>query len=234
MIEVLGQGKDGIARRIGDVVSKEMSDYAKAWKFMVQEYVDADVESAHLSKVKLTTDHMIYDYEPLTHIPHDQTHDYFDQLITMEQDLLAKDLLFWDFGGVKGHQLNNYMKNEYDIVRWVDYGGNGILSTNVGRSWDLKEEMYSTPVIADRISLVHATNEFMQLMVMYHLCFSVEVNTDRMLTVGSVIQKDLSLYSAAETLFHTLLRGTQWEQLSKKIKELDLLTHEGWDDLRWL
>jgi hypothetical protein len=239
MTTVLGKGKEGrvsvISRDGVDVASKDLTTYGKDWLFMVRVFIEAEVESKHLSPVSIVDSRFLeYPFEPLTHIPHSDTYGYFEQIITMEQDLLKHGLLFWDFGGVKGYEQNNYMKNEEGIVRWIDYGGNVILCLPAARGLALKRIMYETPSIADRHCLVCPSKDFIRLAILYHACFGVEVNSPRMLSIGTSIQKDPTIHAAAYETFTYMLSGTSWERLAGSLREIDVATVEGWEDMRSL
>lgn len=200
---------------------------------MIQVYIEAEIESEHLSAVRIVDSRFLeYPFEPLTHIPHSDTYEYFEQIITLEQDLLKRNLLFWDFGGVKGYKTNNYMKNEKGVLRWIDYGGNGILCLDEDRGPKLKRVMAKTPSIADRVCLVWPSNDFIRLAILYHACFNVEVNTPRMISIGTSIQKDPAMHEAAYDLFTSTLNGTCWERLALSLREIDVATVEGWEDMR--
>ncbi len=236
----LGAGKDGVTslvRRDGrEIVRKELSDYALNWMPLVKLFIDAKVESTHIYTVQLVDGKFLeYDYEPLEHIPHAQTLSYVDQLCDMQVDLIKRELLFWDFGGVQGFETNNYMISQDGVVKWIDYGGNGILALNPVRGPELKESLLSNPDLTNRRNLVCPRNDFMQMMLVFHLAFVVENNTPLMIYFGAEMQKVPDI-SEGWTFFKHVLGDSPIASLAWKIRDrdLDFLCADGWKELKAL
>lgn len=188
--EFLGQGKDGITIFGGSLldpdktyVVKTISDYARSYiilQMVLHRICQRSDKPSALTTFKIDEDkfgHMFYKADkPFIKIPSigKDWYSALSEVCYLNQWLLQKHgVLLWDLGFANG---KNYMLDDDGKMRWVDYGGAGLVKTkdfNVsmkpkGDKWAAHERLLENTKDNKQL-LVDANNDFIRVAFFLHL-----------------------------------------------------------------
>lgn len=223
-IELLGEGKDSVSfivEREGEdtKVIKVLSDYGRKYLPLTKVFLERTRGFEEVLDVEVRDDKFfIYKYQDLK--PVESTVDFLNALIhvcNFENKLTEKGIVNWDFG--VSHY--NYLKDG-DSIKWVDYGGNGVLFIS---------ENETVLIDNDRESLIYANNEFIQLSFLIHIVI-MGVGQSPYKVYGTMIQDDKSRFGHVKDIMIDALTATSFQPILDAVLRSDLTTSMGWETVK--
>ena len=187
VIQALGKGKDGITflgHRYNDpsksiktvkCLSKYAQGYSNHTVLFNEIFKRTKVDNRNFFKLQLRTNYTYYNSSiPLIEIPDNEIISYLPNLCKMNSWAIKNTgFAFWDFGFGSG---KNYMLNDKKELRWIDYGGAGLVrcpdfdSIYEKNSYvlsDVAVELKSP--MAGKESLIIANSNFLMCQFLLHI-----------------------------------------------------------------
>ena len=220
-ISTLGFGKDGVVIKAASkdnkyVVIKVLSRYALKFKKDTLLLKGLVSESRYHIPFELINDScLISEFIELSHPYNGDLGGFaenFSNVCDLEIELLKKNYVAWDFG----YTNFNYMTDENNQIKWVDYGGPCFLRIKNGVA-------YSS---SSRVGLVAPSADFMVIAVILHWMWVVLSKVDAV-KIMSKLQDGKISTSDARKIIQAGIKGTSIEFLNE-LNKYDLLNQEGW------
>jgi ubiquinone/menaquinone biosynthesis C-methylase UbiE len=224
-------GKDGLIYMAykkpsdSEYIVKILSPYAVQFLPITKIFLERMKGSRFIFDVEIIKDSfMAYEYTKLT--PASTQPKYFfqtiNQLCDLEIELLNHRMCYWDFGF---DQHANYMLNNLNELKIIDYGGNGFL---------FLDETYTSLNIRgnNRENLIHANLLFLQTQLLLHILYQ-GLGRKTSLSLASVAQ-DAGIKELSKIKEYCLeeIKSGVYEKLALEVASADLLTHDGWKRIK--
>lgn len=245
--EILGRGKDGTTGwgyKYGDPeqamhVVKVLTGYSALWNNNTRIYnaMLRDLQQRGKKRHPMLFDQVVKDNihhyrceRPFTHISKNEKMQaqYLSEVCSMnEWNIYYTGFVFWDLGYSNGR---NYMVDEKRRLKWVDYGGAGMLRTE--RFKDIYKSLEGMPVDTlteppkGKGSLLHANSDFIMMQFLLNIEFwdgnpTADVWSSMMQVKAEIIPEIRAVFP---NLLHSKLAKNIWTQYKKS----------NWcDDVHW-
>ena len=241
VLEILGRGKDGITFwghkyldkkehvvKFTSVYAKNFQNHSEIFNFMLKTLsAQGTVRNSMLIDQSIKNQYSFYyAKKPFVHIAQNSTmlHEYIAQVCNMNEWMIEHTgFLFWDLGYANGR---NFMLDEKRRLKWVDYGGAGLLRCpNFDKIYQPMEKQ-GGPVLSQlevngRQSLCTADSNFVMLQFLlnyeWHAC--KDKRSTPVDTISSMLQVKRSIIplmvDILPKLLHTNFTRTIFEQYKK-------------------
>lgn len=247
IIKHLGRGKDGftcLAYKYDDhnceiktvkILSRYAQNYLNHTEIFSEIFKQLEKRNNNYFRLNVHRDYTFYDYSvPLHNISDENFIKTLGILCKMNSWIMqTTGFVFWDFGFNSG---KNYMVDDYNIVRWIDYGGSGLLRCPnfeyvYNKYKDLPELQLIDP-LPGKESLLIANSDFLLCQFLLH----IEYWNNSTASNADVWSSMLQIRKSAVTEFkESMLPNILYTKLSKTIynefKNSDLTDYITWKQL---
>ena len=250
-IDKLGEGKDGktyfchryIDNSNNKYIVKFWSPYAKQWlqnaKYL--QYRLSQVDKSLIPKTLVNFvakgDFIVYEADnPYVSSSEDPQviKNHIANLCSLNSFMLQYlELMFWDFGFGNG---KNYMTDVKGRLKWVDYGGAGILRhPSLKDNKKFMKEYLPAINAGPKGNLGWANNIFIQLQFLFHMQFHLDQTHEYNKSISvysSMIQLDrLVMENTYEHVLESLLTVDLCKRVYKEFKNKDWTDYTTWKQL---
>lgn len=228
IIKKVGKGKDGTTFLVKDkkndkFILKVLSTYGKQYLSITKKFVEKNIQSKHLYKLKLLSDDLIlYPYEKLDLVKTDTKNFpmYLKQICDLEIGLIRHGLCWWDFGFINHC---NYMVNKEGDIKVIDYGGNSFLTLSKNSSISVNNH---------RKNLVFASNNYLKLQFLFHIYYYGLGRRTKELLPSLAQNWNEGRLTQYINFCVNEMKDTIYGSIVKAISKNNLLSVDGWADLK--
>lgn len=248
LVQHLGQGKDGTTfwgYRYGDKreekhIVKVLTGYAKLYQNHTDIFntILRRIRDKNMERHSALLDHVVKnDYTnykcraPFTHIKQDRKviHNSLSQICRMNSWCIQHiGFVFWDLGYGNGR---NFMKDSKGIIKWVDYGGAGMLQCK--NFMDIYNSYKGLPVLTQeplhgKKSLVIGRSDFVFCQFLFNYEFWSQPNTTADLYSSIMQVKPEIIPEITKHILPNVLSSKVSRELYENYKGWDWLDDRTW------
>lgn len=243
VIETLGQGKDGItilgykyddpAKNIKTV--KILSTYAQSYLnhtiIFSEIYKQLDKKSKNFFKLHIEDDYTYYNNSTrLTEVKADDFKSTLGYLCYMNSWIIKHTgFAFWDFGFGSGR---NYMIGNNNEVKWIDYGGAGLVRCpnfeSVYNQYENLPEVELNQTFNDKKSLIYADSKFLMCEFLLHCEYWLNQDNTNADVWASMIQIRPSVTNEVYALMPNMLYTSIAKEIYNHFENDDWTDYITW------
>ena len=241
--QTLGQGKDGVTvlgHRYGDsqqriktvkFLSSYGTKYLNHTRLFVEMIKKAKNRPKNFFKLHVEAEHTYYDSaSPLVEV---DSVDFVKVLAELCQInywcIKNTGFVFWDFGFRNG---KNYMINDKNVLKWIDYGGAGLLRCpNFSGIYNSRSDLPAVELqepFNEKESLIIADSRFVKCQFLLHLEYWLSNCTNNADVWSSMLQIRRSMIDEIDGVLGAVLQ----QDLARRICS-DFSNHDWTDEITW-